>query len=410
MYYHRTIENTIKRVSNSFKVLLLTGMRQSGKTTLLKHCGTGEAKRHYISLDDVQDEVLAKNEPALFLQTYKPPVLIDEVQYAPELFRYIKILVDNTDERGLVWLAGSQQYNLMAGITESLAGRVVILDIFGFSIYERTGNGSLQKPFLPSLDSLDNSLRNSALPLLDKHETFRTIWQGSFPDIIHKDSVERNYFYSSYIRTYLERDVRQLINVINESLFMRFLNILAARTGQELNLSALARDSGISPNTAKAWLSILETSGIVFLLRPYFRNINKRLSKRPKLYFTDTGLCSYLSSWVSPESLESGSMAGALFENFALMEIIKSWYHNGERPNFYYYRDSNQVEIDLLIERDGVFYPIEIKTSTNPVKADIKAFDMFAQFEKTGYGSLVCLTDRMRPLTSNVNALSIWEI
>jgi predicted AAA+ superfamily ATPase len=402
MYNERTLESTVKKVSENFKVLLLTGMRQSGKTTLLKHCA--ESGRQYVSLDDVQDDALAKNEPSLFLKTYKPPVLIDEVQYAPDLFRHIKLFVDGSDARGLVWLTGSQQYNLMAGISESLAGRVAILDMFGFSIYERAGQGHLQKPFLPSLE------RSPVLPVVDKGETFKIIWQGMFPDVVNKDAVGRNYFYSSYIRSYLERDVRQLVNVADESAFARFLSVTAARVGQELNLSELARDSGISPNTAKAWLSILETSGIVFLLKPYFRNIKKRLTKRPKLYFTDTGLVSYLASWQSPEALLAGSMAGPVFENFVILEIIKSWYHNGERPNFYYYRDSNQVEIDLLLERDGLFYPIEIKTSSNPVKADIKAFDTFAENEKIGYGSLVCLTDRMRPLTANANALSIWEI
>jgi predicted AAA+ superfamily ATPase len=403
MYQERTMTNTLLQASQNFKIILLTGMRQVGKTTFLKEIAAGEARK-YVTLDNPKDEQLAKEEPEFFLETYSPPVLIDEIQYAPGLFRYIKMLADTTDKRGILWMTGSQQYNLMAGVTESLAGRVAILDMLGFSLYERDGKAAAQIPFLPS---------KTPPGLLEKRnlaETFQIIWQGAYPEVINKNADQRSLFYSSYIRFYIERDVRRLINVENESAFQKFLSCAAAKTGQELNLAEIARDAGIAPNTAKSWLSILETSGIVYLLKPYYRNVTKRLTKRPKLYFMDTGLCAYLSNWNTPETLESGAMGGAFFETFVITEIIKSWYHNGRRPAFYYYRDSNQAEIDLLIEQDGLFYPIEIKKTANPGKKDIKAFATFADIEKTGYGSLICLTDHPRPLTPNAGAISVWDM
>ncbi|GHV56875.1 ATPase [Spirochaetia bacterium] len=403
MYLERTMTNTLIQTSQTFKVILLTGMRQVGKTTFLKELAAGEG-RQYVTLDNPKDEQMAKEEPEFFFETYVPPVLIDEIQYAPELFRYIKMLADTTDKRGILWMTGSQQYNLMAGVTESLAGRVAILDMLGFSLYEQDGKAAAQVPFLPS------KTPPGILAKRNLAETYHIIWQGSYPEVIGKNADQRALFYSSYIRSYIERDVRQLLNVENESSFQKFLSCAAARTGQELNLTEMARDAGIAPNTAKSWLSILETSGIVYLLKPYYRNVTKRLTKRPKLYFMDTGLCAYLSNWTTPETLESGAMGGAFFETFVITEIIKSWYHNGRRPSFYYYRDSNQAEIDLLIEQDGLFYPIEIKKTANPGKKDIKAFATFADIEKTGYGSLICLTDHPRPLTPNAGAISVWDM
>jgi predicted AAA+ superfamily ATPase len=409
MYKDRTLIKTLLETSQNFKVILLTGMRQVGKTTFLQETakpGTEMSRtaRKYVTLDNPKDEQMAKEEPEFFLETYAAPVFIDEIQYAPGLFRYIKMLVDKEEKRGLVWMTGSQQYNLMAGVTESLAGRVAILDMLGFSLYEREDKAAAQTPFLPT---------KTPPALLEKRnlaDTYRIIWQGSFPEVIDKNPDGRELFYSSYIRSYIERDVRQLMHVGDESAFMKFISCAAARTGQELNLTDLARDADIAPGTAKSWLSILETSGIIYLLKPYYRNVTKRLTKRPKLYFMDTGLCAYLSAWHTPETLETGAMGGAFFETFVITEIIKSWYHNGRRPPLYYYRDSNQTEIDLLIERDGLFYPIEIKKTANPRKDDIKAFDSFAKFEKTGYGSLICLTDQARPLTADANALSVWDM
>jgi predicted AAA+ superfamily ATPase len=408
MFKERTLFKAYLEASENFKVVLLTGMRQVGKTTFLEEAAKRQAKaggvRAMVTLDKPQDEAMAKTEPELFLETYAPPVFIDEIQYAPELFRYIKILVDPQEKKGLIWMTGSRQYNLMAGITESLAGRVAILEMHGFSLYEREDKGAKQQPFLPSKKVPGILTRRNLI------DTFRIIWQGSFPAVIDLNPNQRDLFYSSYVRTYIERDVRQLINIGNENAFLKFLRCVAARTGQELNITDIAKDTEIAPNTAKNWLSILETSGIIYLLKPYYRNVIKRLTKRPKLYFMDTGLASWLSQWSSPETLEQGAMGGAFFETFVITEILKSWYHNGRHPSFYYYRDSNRVEIDLLIERDGSYYPVEIKKTANPGKGDIKAFDTFSGIENTGYGSLVCLTDQSRPLTVNANVVSIWDI
>jgi predicted AAA+ superfamily ATPase len=401
MFKNRTLASSIERISSHFKVLMLTGMRQVGKTTLLQMCGK---KRKYVTLDNPKDLRLATEEPELFMETYAPPVLIDEVQYAPNIFRHIKMLVDSSGKKGQVWLTGSQQYQMMQGVTESLAGRVAIVNLFGFSLYEREGKSKLQKPFLPS--KKNHRILNKK-NLLD---TYRIIWQGSFPDAALASSENWSNFYSSFIKSYLERDIRQLINIGNLTAFTKFLGIVATRTGQELNVLDIAKDADISRNTAQAWISVLESSGVIILLKPWFKNISKRLIKRPKIHWMDTGLCSYLSDWTSPETLEKGAMSGAIFESFVVSEIIKSYSHNGKSPSLYYYRDSNKAEIDLLIARDGLLFPIEIKKTANPSKDDVKAFKTLSQTEKLGYGSLICLTDSPRPLTENVNAISVWDI
>jgi predicted AAA+ superfamily ATPase len=402
MYKERTLRKSVLKASKSFKTVIVTGMRQVGKTTFLKHIG--QSNRQYVTLDNPKDLVLAKNESELFLQTYKTPIFIDEIQYAPELFRYIKIYVDNSSKKGDVWMTGSQQYCLMKGITESLAGRIAIINLLGFSIYERENKGALQKPFIPK--SFPNALLNKK----DLSETYKIIWKGSFPEIADAPDGNWSLFYSSYVKSYIERDVRQITKVENELSFIKFLSVAAARTGQELNISDIAKDVEVSPNTIKAWLSILESSGIIYLLKPYFKNITKRFVKKPKLYFLDTGLCAYLSSWNTWKSLETGALSGNFFETFVISEIIKSYHHNGQFPSLYYYRDSNQNEIDLLIETNGKFHPVEIKKTANPTKNDIKTFETFSHIENVGYGSLICFTDKARPLTKNIDAISIWDI
>ncbi|MDR1997305.1 MAG: ATP-binding protein [Candidatus Margulisbacteria bacterium] len=402
-YKPRTISKVILRASANFKLILLTGMRQVGKTTTLLNCGT--KKRQHVTLDNPKDLALAQKEPEFFFQTYEPPLLIDEIQHVPSLFPYLKMLADNSPKRGLVWMTGSQQFELMQGISESLAGRVIILNMLGFSLYERAGLGAQQKPFLPSARS------SGALNKKNLRQTYKIIWQGAFPDIVDKPANQWAGFYASYVKTYIERDVRRIVNIGNEADFLKFLSVLAARTAQELNLADTARDAGIAPNTAKAWLSILETSGLVYLLKPYFKNISKRFIKRPKLYFMDTGLCAYLTEWNTPEVLEKGAMSGAIFETFVITEIIKSYQHNGLFPALYYYRDNVQTEIDLLLAQNGLLYPIEIKKTANPSRNDISAFEQLAKIgEKPGYGALICLTDRARPLTDKASAISIWDI
>lgn len=403
MYKSRTLKQIIINSSENFKAILICGMRQIGKTTFLKNIC--EENRTYVTLDNPNDLLMAKQEPQFFFQTYRPPLLIDEIQYAPELFPYIKMLVDESNDKGLIWMTGSQQFLLMKGVTESLAGRLAIFDMLGFSLYERQGIGEEQKPFLPSRN-VDSKLKKQ-----DLKETFKTIWTGSFPQIAIEDSTQWPVFYSSYLRTYLERDVRQLLKVGDQMSFLKFLKVVAARTAQELNIADIARNVDIAPNTAKNWLSILEASGVIYLLQPYFNNISKRVTKKPKLYFTDTGLCAYLTEWNTPETLEAGAMSGAFFETFVVMEILKSYYHNGEQPSFYYYRDNAGTEIDLLISANGTLYPIEIKKTSNPVKDMIKSFNVLEKTgQKAGLGCLICLTDKARPLTENVNAISLWDI
>jgi predicted AAA+ superfamily ATPase len=315
------------------------------------------------------------------------------------------MLVDNKPKYGQIWLAGSQQFNMMKNVSESLAGRAAIVRLLGYSIYERDGHGEQSQKFLPARFPRSKlKRRNSAV-------TFRLIWQGSFPRAAaFRDLDELATFYDSYVQTYIERDVRQLLNVGSEALFIKFLKVAAARTGQELHLSDMAKDVGLAPNTAKNWLSILETSGLVYLLQPYYKNISKRLTKTPKLYFLDTGLAAHLASWNTPKSLETGAAAGPFFETFVVSEILKSYYHNGAWPALYYYRDSNQNEIDLLIEQNATFYPVEIKKTATPRSGDVRAFQVFAKIEKIGFGTLICLTDKVQPLGKNSNAISIWDI
>jgi predicted AAA+ superfamily ATPase len=401
--YPRDLETSIKnRLFERGKIIVLYGPRQVGKTTLMQTAST--KNRKYITLDDKEVLLQAKTDPKGFLSLYNLPIFIDEIQYAPDLFSYIKMLVDSSDKRGTVWMSGSQAFDLMQGVTESLAGRVGILDMLGFSIYETDNKGKLQKPFLPKKD------RKSVLANKTPKSAFKAIWQGSFPDVVSKNEKGRQRFYDSYIRTYIERDVRKIINISDEVAFIKFLKVSAARTGQKLNLTDIAKDVDISVNTAKKWLSILRTSGLVYLLQPYFKNVTKRLVKTPKLYWTDTGLAAYLAGWTTAESLKTGISSGAFFETFVISEVIKSYCNNGYNPTLYYFRDSNGNEIDLLIEQDSKFYPIEIKKTSTPRAADIKAFNDFAKIEKLGYGNLICLTDKQQPLSTGATAISIWDI
>jgi len=402
MYKTRTLKDKIARVTESFKVVMLTGMRQVGKTTVLRQLSA--QKRQYVTLDNPKDLLLAKTEPEFFFQTYPPPVFIDEIQYAPELFPHIKMLVDSSERTGQVWMTGSQQFLLMKGVSESLAGRMALLDLLGFSLYERQGLGAAQNPFLPSPKP------PAVLKHKDLKETFEIIWKGSYPGVVDMANDEWSTFYGSYVRTYLERDVRQLSRVGDELAFLRFLKVLAARTGQELNLADIARNVEIAPNTAKNWLSILETSGVVYLLQPYFNNPTKRLIKAPKLFFWDTGLCAFLAEWNTPQTMAAGAMSGAFFETFVVTEILKSHWHNGLKPSVYFYRDNQQAEIDLLIAQDGQLYPIEIKKTGSPKKEMVKNFELHIPGQKMGYGTLICLTDKARPLTAYANAISVWDI
>ena len=397
MYVPRTVEQPILKISERFPVLLVTGARQVGKTTLLRHLGGRE--RAYVTLDDPLVLNLARQDPALFMQRFLAPVLIDEIQYAPELLPYIKMAVDAYPRPGQFWLTGSQQFHVMKNVSESLAGRMGILDLLGLSRQESLGRGESQKPFLPGLELFQGAIGNS----LTLQELYRGIWRGSFPAMALDSGMERDVFLRSYVQTYLQRDVRGLAQVGDEMAFLRFLRATAARTGQLLNLAEMARDADVVPNTAKKWLSILQASGLAYLLEPYYNNVTKRLVKSPKLYFLDTGLAAYLTEWSSPETLEAGAMSGAILETWILGELLKSWQHNGLRAPFYYYRDTDGKELDLLIVQDGTVYPLEFKKTASPDKNAVRHFSVLEKLGlPVGMGAIVCLTGRALPLTERV--------
>lgn len=407
MYYPRTLEKYFLQAARQFPVSLVTGARQVGKTTFLQHL-TGN-NRIYVTLDDPLVLNLAKNDPALFMQRFPAPLLIDEIQYAPELLPYIKMESDRSRKAGLFWLTGSQHFHLMKGVSESLAGRVGIVRLLGFSRREQSGEGETSTPFLPpSLKSAKRLKSGVALALKD---IYNIIWRGSFPAIAVSKSSDRDLFYHSYVQTYLQRDVRDLARVGDEMAFMRFLRAAAARTGQLLNLAEMARDVDVAYNTAKSWLSILQASGLVYLLEPYFTNVTKRLVKTPKLYFLDTGLCAWLTEWSSPETLEAGAFSGAILETWIFVEILKSWLHNGQTPPFYFYRDKDGKEIDLLIIRDNTIYPLEFKKTSSPDKRTVRHFTLLEKLNmKVGEGGVVCLATQSLPITERVSSIPVSAI
>ena len=407
MYAKRTLERFLRKATGQFPVMLVVGPRQVGKTTILHHLS--HEKRIYVSLDDPTLAALARDEPALFLQRFKPPILIDEIQYAPELLPHIKIHVDRHRQLGAFWLTGSQQFQLMQGVSESLAGRVGIINLLGLSMKELHAQPQLAVPFLPIINQLHKRLKAS--PPLSLQDVYHIIWRGAFPAFALNEKMDRDLFYSSYVQTYLQRDVRTLANIGNEGAFLKFLRAAAARTGQLLNMSDMARDAAISVPTAKRWLGVLEASGIIYLLEPYHTNTTKRLIKTPKLYFLDTGLCAYLTEWSSMQSLEAGAMSGAILETFIFTEILKSYWHNGKRAPLYYYRDKDKKEIDVLIVQDGTFYPLEFKKTASPDKNDLRHYNTLEQLGcPVGTGGVICFVETLLPLTKNVTAIPVGLI
>ncbi|MBI5091459.1 MAG: ATP-binding protein [Candidatus Hydrogenedentes bacterium] len=404
MYLKRTLETFFPKAAAQFPVMLVNGARQVGKTTFLRRLA--KSSRTYITLDDPMALSLAKEEPALFMQRFPPPVLIDEIQYAPELLPYIKMAVDRDRTAGAFWLTGSQQFHLMRGVSESLAGRIAVVELLGFARRERMAGRQAFAPFLPVPKEIQRRLRSGGT--LSLPQLYAMIWRGSFPAIAVSAKMDRDLFYSSYVQTYLQRDIRDLARVGDEMAFLRFLRATAARSGQLLNLADLARDADVAHNTAKQWLSILQTSGIIYLLEPYFTNRTKRLVKAPKLYFLDSGLCAYLTEWSSPETLEAGAMSGAILETWILSEILKSWRHNGRHAPFFYYRDRDQKEIDLLIVQDGTLYPLEFKKTASPDKDAVSHFRLLEKLKMpVGPGGVVCLAAEYLPLTDAASAIPI---
>lgn len=406
-YITRTLEHFFRQATRQFPVLLVTGARQVGKTTFLRH--QSNETRAYVTLDDPLVLNLAKEDPALFLQRFTPPLLIDEIQYAPELLPYIKMEVDRRREPGLFWLTGSQQFHLMKGVSESLAGRVGVVQLLGLSHRERQGQGSKSLPFLPEAKAIRQ--RTATESPLSLKELYRLIWRGAFPALALNPEMDRDLFYSSYVQTYLQRDVRDLARVGDEMAFLRFVRAAAARTGQLLNMAEFARDADIAPNTAKNWLSILQASGMIYLLEPYHNNVTKRLVKTPKLYFLDTGLCAWLTEWTSPETLEAGAMSGAILETWILGEILKSWWHNGRRAPFFFYRDKDQQEIDLLIVQDATIHPLEFKKTASPGRDAIRHFQTLERLKlPVGPGGVICLCQQSIPLTDSYFTIPINAI
>lgn len=401
MYINRTLENYLYKISSQFKVILVTGARQVGKSTLLKHC---DSERNYVTLDDYRERELAINDPELFLQRHKAPLIIDEIQYAPNLLSYIKIAVDNSDEKGQYWITGSQQFHMMKNVTESLAGRVAVIDLMGLSLKEL--DFSEQVPFLPTMEYIENMRKTSKKH--DLTDIYEKIWRGSYPEV-NVNNTDWETFYKSYFRTYIERDIKDLNAVKNEMDFLKFLRVLAARTGQMLDYTDISKEVGVSAPTIKSWVSILVSSNIVYLMQPYYSNLNNRIVKTPKIYFLETGLYSYLTNWNNPQVLESGAMSGAIFETFVVSEIIKSYNHNIKEPNIYYYRDKDKREIDVIIEQNGKLYPIEIKKSANPDKSAIKHFSVIPN-DKSAEGAVICLANEDYPITKSVNAIPISYI
>ena len=395
MALNRTASGYLKYLSGHFPCVVVTGARQTGKTTLIKAFASSIQNIQYVTLDYPQLRSLAKTDPELFLQQYKQPLIIDEIQYAPELLPYIKIKIDEDRHNGMYFLTGSQMFRLMKNVSESLAGRAGLLQLYGFTRAETMGYK--EKIFIPSKNLVPNTSE-------DITSIFDKIFRGSMPQMVVDETLTTESFFGEYVQTYLERDIRELIEIKNEHKFLQFISCVASRTGQELNLSDIAKDVGIDAKTCDSWLSLLVTSGIVFLLQPYSGNTIKRIVKRPKIYMMDTGLACYLSLWNNPRALEVSAMAGNIFETYVISEIIKTYTNAGldVRSRFSYYRDNNGKEIDFLIEENNVLYPVEIKKSANPGKDSLKNFSVLKSLNKAiGTGCVICLSQFVLPLDEN---------
>ncbi|MDO5116361.1 MAG: ATP-binding protein [Synergistaceae bacterium] len=407
-YIKRHLEERVLELSRSWPALLLTGPRQAGKTTMLRELAAREDNgREYVSLDDLNTRELAKTDPRLFFQLHKPPVLIDEVQYAPELFTYIKIHVDERRSPGDFWLTGSQIFRMMRGVQESLAGRAALLHMSPLS--QREIIGAECAPFTTDFDTLAEQVKK--IPPATAPELFERLWTGCMPGLVSGVVEGRDIFYSSYLSTYVERDVRELSGTLDALKFIRFITAAAARASQLVNFKAIADDADIDQVTCKSWLNILETLGIVFLLHPYSNNVLKRTIKTPKLYFYDTGLVCYLTRWSSPEVAESGAMNGALLENFTVSEIVKSCQNAGREPYIHYYRDRDAKEIDVIMEGDGKLCPLEIKKTATPDRRLVRTFKAIEKSPlQRGVGAVLCMADKLGAFDRNNLIVPIWMI
>lgn len=394
-YITREIERKFGQMNSFFKAVLVTGARQVGKTTMLKHLAEGTS-RTYVSLDDIMARELAQSDPALFFQTYKPPILIDEVQHAPQLFGQIKIMCDNSDETGLFWLTGSQQYNMMKNVRETLAGRIGILELYSLSQREKQGVLS-DEPLDFSFEGLQK--RQALAAPNNIVDVFEHIWRGGMPQVLYADEEMRQEYFNSYVNTYLLRDAAEVGGITDTVKFTKLLKACAALTAEQVNYATLASAADISEPTAKEWVKILQGLGIIYLLRPYSNNELKRLVKTPKLYFCDTGLCAFLSMWLTRDTLINGAASGHYYENYVVIELLKNYAYSKTKANLSYYRDSNAKEIDVIVELNGLVHPLEIKKSASPDRRESKKFTLLDKISvPRGNGGIVCMCDRPVPI------------
>ena len=405
-YIKRDMESKILSLSQEYACILITGPRQVGKTTVLRQLMSSD--RNYVTLDDLEERKLAKTDPALFLQMHDLPVFIDEVQYAPELFSYIKIAIDNGAAPGSFWLTGSQAFRMMELAQESLAGRTALLHMPGLSQHEIYGSGA-SAPFSVGLEALKARKATGAPASLEG--IYQRIWNGSLPGYVSGKFTDRNVFYSSYLQTYIDRDVSELVALTDKLLFQDFIRAAACRAGQMLNIHDIAQDVGVSDDTAKRWLQVLAKSDIIFYLRPYSNNLLKRTVKTSKLYFFDTGLVAYLTRYSSPEILQNGAINGAILENYVVAEILKSYQNNAQDCLLWYYRDKSNNEIDMVIESDGQLHPLEIKRSVNPGSELVGAFSILDKGSvPRGTGAVLCMRPELSAINSQNFIVPIWMI
>lgn len=403
-YIKRHAEGTVEKLSKMFGAILVAGPRQVGKTTMLKKL---TQDINYVTLDDVLLRASASEQSGTFFKDNPPLVFVDEIQKAPELFSQIKMIIDREHKKGQFFLCGSQQFQMMKGVSESLSGRIGLLTLLGFSMRERY-DIDCDMPFVPTDEYFAE--RKKYIKDIPYDDVWQMIHRGSMPELCENPDFDWQMFYAAYVRTYIERDVRDLTDIGDIVKFTKFMTAVAASTGQLVNLASLARDVGISQPTADRWLSVLLASNIVYLLKPYSNNITKRAIKTPKLYFLDTGLAAYLTRWNTSDVLKNGAMAGAFFESFVISEIIKSYYNKGiVEPPLYFYRDKEMNEIDLLIEDGGILYPLEMKKHADPRKSDVDAFALVDKIPgmKRGPGGVICLYDNLITLKSNDRVIPI---
>ena len=405
-YIKRDIESTILATSRSYASLILTGPRQVGKSTTLQHLA--EKERTEVTLDDEEARRLAKTDPELFLSLYKAPLLIDEVQYAPELFSRIKIEIDRGAAPGSYWMTGSQPFHLMKLAQESLAGRAAILTMPSLSQGEIYGEET-KSPFSLELSMLQE--RAKSRKSIDTLQQYERIWQGSLPGHVSGKYPQRDVFYSSYLQTYIQRDIRELYEGVDYLQFADFIRAAACRAGNLLNVHSIAQDVGVSDDTAKRWLGLLEKSGIIFYLRPYSNNLLKRTIKTPKMYFFDTGLIAYLTKYSSPEILMNGAINGAIFENYVVSEILKSYSNQGLEAIYHHYRDKDSREIDFVLESDGELHPIEVKKTASPpteLAGKFKVLDKASV--PRGTGAIVCTKRELSAIDKTTIIVPAWTI